>query len=365
MKSSILSSVFRLTALLVLIHTSVSAQFNKADVKLDLSSEMKEPSNATLHDYIGEDDANYYLLREKSKRSFFAVHVAEYILESHNKKSFGVSKMQELAPEVEGDDAGINQIIMLNEQLFALISVYNKKKDQIELYVQSINKNTLQLSGTPKQLMAMPAKSKRNEGSFNAKLSRDHKTVAVFGFVADEKQTNQRYNLVVMDDEMKVKWHKDITLPYDSKLFATERSYCDNDGNAYILGRLYKEIAKEKRSGEPNYVYKMLAYRDEGKDFKEYTLGLKDNFITDVSFGVTDDGKLICAGFYSTRGTFSIKGTYCMQIDVESGDVLKEGTKNFDPDFLEMFRPADKKGKEEKPDKKEEKDSKKSRRGRS
>ncbi|MEO5674341.1 MAG: hypothetical protein ABIQ74_06815 [Chitinophagales bacterium] len=345
--------------LIIIFHSSLFAQFNKTDAKLDLSPDMKEPSNATLHDYIGEDDANYFLLREKNKRSFVS-HTPDYILESHNKKSFGVSKMQEISPQIDGDDAGINQILMLNGQLYALISYYSKKKDQLVLYVQPISKSSLQLSGAPKQLMMMPVKNKRNEGSFNAKISRDRKTVAIFGFVADEKQTSQRYNLVVMDDEMKVKWQKEIMLPYDSKLFATERSYCDNDGNAYVLGRLYKEMVKEKRSGEPNYVYKMLAYREDGESFKEYTLSLKDNFITDMSFGVTDDGKLICAGFYSARGTFSIKGTYCMQIDVESGDVLKEGTRNFDPEFLEMFRPSEKKGKDEKEDKKEDKNPKKS-----
>ncbi len=359
MNTRTLISSLIIILLAAFLQNTSQAQVNKADVKLQLSDEMKEPSNATLDDYIGEDDVNYYLLRSKNKRSIIGSH-EEYILESHNKKSFSVSKMQEMQPQIGGDDAGVNKILMLNEQLFALMSIYDKKQDALELFVQPINKKTLLFDGIPKQLMNMPAKSRKNEGSFDAKISRDHKTVAIFGFVADEKQVNQRYNVVVMNDKMQVDWEKAITLPYDSKLFATERSYCDNNGNAYILGRLYKDMVKEKRKGDPNYVYKMLSYRDEGKVSKEYTLSLKDNFITDMSFGVTDDGKLICAGFYSPRGTFSIKGTYCMQVDVESGDVLREGIKNFDPDFLDLFRPAEKKGKEEKPDKKDDKSAKKS-----
>jgi len=81
-------------------------------------------------------------------------------------------------------------------------------------------------------------------------------------------------------------WNKDITLPYDSKLFVNEGLLLDNAGNIYIRGRIYNEVVKEKKKGAPNYSYKILAYRDEGKSFKEYSVNLKDKFITDLGFNV-------------------------------------------------------------------------------
>jgi len=319
---------------------------------------MKEPNNTSLNDYIGEDDVNYYILRAKSKVGFGGYH-EDYILESHNKKSLNVNLSKDVEVKVNGIDADVNRMLMLNQQIYGIVELYNKKQDQHELYIQQVDKSSLQFTGTPKLLMKMPAKSKKSEGSFSEKISRNHNNVAIFGYTGDEQNVNQRFSIAVTDDHMSVLWKKEITLPYDSHLFVTERNYCDNDGNVYILGRLYKDVVKEKRSGSPNYVYKLLAYRDQGSSSKEYTISLKDNFITDLSFGVTDDGKLICAGFYSTKGTFSIKGTYAMQIDVQTGEVLRDGTKDFGPDFIDMFRPKEKeKAKDDKDDSKEDKKEK-------
>jgi hypothetical protein len=71
---------------------------------------------------------------------------------------------------------------------------------------------------------------------------------------------------------------------------------------------------------------------------------------------IGDDGNIIGAGFYSTRGTWSIRGTFFVTLDRETKEVLQKSFKEFDEDFMTMYmtdkeekkakKKADKKDKE-------------------
>ena len=100
---------------------------------------------------------------------------------------------------------------------------------------------------------------------------------------------------------------------------------------------LLNEKAKEKRYGEPNYEYVIYSWRNGGEDRNEYHVNFPDKFITDFVFGVNPSGNLVGGGFYSEKGTASIKGTFFLSIDAETRQVTGKGIKQFDTDFLELF----------------------------
>lgn len=66
----------------------------------------------------------------------------------------------------------------------------------------------------------------------------------------------------------------------------------------------------------------------------EHTISLEDKFITDIKVEVQDNQNIVCAGFYSEKGTFSIKGSYYMVLDAETKDVIKKSTHEFGIDFI-------------------------------
>jgi len=301
---------------------------------LTLSAEMKEPSNSTITDFLGEDENAYYVLRDKVKA--FSIGGYGYIVESYD-KNFKLLKVADIEPVIHGDKALLDHVAWLNNSLYAIIQYDDKKADQTKLFSQQIDKKTMLLKGTPQLLMIMPYDSKAKQANFDYDISRDKKTMAIIAARYDQKDVNESYRVTVFDSTMKQKWQKDITLPYDSKLFEKEDLLLDNQGNIYLRGRLYKEVAKEKRKGESNYSYKVLAYRDDGATKKEYDIALDKNFITDLGFNITDKGLLAVAGFYSAEGTSSIKGIVFMLADPAKGELIKKGNKEFDTKFLSLF----------------------------
>ena len=326
---------------LLLYNAAGFCQMTKAPVKLTLSDEMKEPPNSTVSDYLGEDDESYYLLRSKG------LFGKTTLVESYDKKMH-LKRSEELSPEIEGYDTKISNVVFIGGQLYVFFIDDNKKAGTSKLYYQQIDKKTVTLTGSPKLVVTIPYGTFFNRGSFAYDLSRGKGMLSVTAITRDEKNVPQKFKIVVMNDQIAKQWEKEITLPYASNLFEEERTVVDDNGNVYMLGRLYKDKVVEKRKGEPNYAYKILSYRDQGNTTKEYNIALKDNFITDLGFNITDDGHIVCGGFYSEKGTFSIKGTYFMLVDANTEEIVNQGTKAFEPGFLELFMSDEKakKGKE-------------------
>jgi len=85
-----------------------------------------------------------------------------------------------------------------------------------------------------------------------------------------------------------------------------------------------------------------LAYTNNGEDFKEYKIDIRDKFISDLTVRVGNDGNLICAGFYSEKGIDNTKGTYFFRINSETKEIYNQNLKEFDFEFLTTyFRPRE------------------------
>src|SRR5204862_3423318 len=91
---------------------------------------------------------------------------------------------------------------------------------------------------------------------------------------------------------------------------------------------------KSKRRGKPNYNYEVFAWLQQGEQMKQYPIALEDRFLTDMQIEIVDNRNLVCAGFYSAKGTFSIKGTYFLTVDLASKEIKTKSFKEFGLDFI-------------------------------
>jgi hypothetical protein len=137
-----------------------------------------------------------------------------------------------------------------------------------------------------------------------------------------------------MDHKFQLLWNKEVRLPYENGLLDVESFRVDEDGDVYLLGLIYNEKRKSKRRGNPNYQYQVFAYRESGEVLKEYPISLPEKFITDLQIEVLKNKDLICAGYYSQNGTFSIRGTYFLTIDAKTKEVKNKSVKEFGIDFI-------------------------------
>lgn len=305
--------------------------------RLNLSLEMKEPSNSTIDDYLGEDENGFYVLRRREKNAtpLFGNYTS-YLVESYS-NDLQLKKRQDVEPVLNGITGELDAVKYVDGRLYAYFLFLNRKENTTELYYQSIDKKTLLLTGSAVRIAAIPYDNRNKQGDIHYKISLDHKSIAILAALHDDKKTNETFTASVYDGNMKQIWTKDITLPYNSELFEREKLLLDNHGNLYLSGRLYVEKAKEKRKGVANYSYKILAYRDAGTVSKEYDITAENQFITDLGFNITQDDKLAVAGFYSAKGTYSIRGVSFTLIDAASGSILRQGSQPFNADFVELF----------------------------
>ena len=77
-----------------------------------------------------------------------------------------------------------------------------------------------------------------------------------------------------------------------------------------------------------------MSYTDKGEKEEEYRIGLEDKFITDLTFRVAKGGTLICSGFYSEKGTYSIKGAYYFRLNPVTREITNRNYSPFDFEFL-------------------------------
>jgi hypothetical protein len=186
----------------------------------------------------------------------------------------------------------------------------------------------------------MTYESKRNDGDFQYRMSRDNSKLMIYYQLPFKKKDYETYGFQVYDLTMKKLWQNEYTLPYIDGLFGTDKVSVDDQGNAYVLGKLYKDKVKERVKGKANYDFHIFAYKNAGKDTKEYTTAIEGKFITDISFTISDSGDIICAGFYSEKAGNGIRGCFYLAIDSKTKSVKTSNMKDFGIDFITQYMSA-------------------------
>jgi hypothetical protein len=290
------------------------------------------PRKSSLDDIIGYDATGIYAVKVKYRITIAGAK--SYTLE-HYDNNFSPTKSFDLDIEEEGKECNVSYLLQLKNRLYVFYSYQNTKEKKNILLVDEIDKKTLQPKNEKRKLgeIDYAGNSKRNSGNFSFKISRDSSKVLVFYSLPDTHGDPEAFGFNVLDNTLSSIWEKNVTIPYKNGLFDTESVRVDNNGNVYLLGLLYKEKRKSKRKGLPNYTYEVFAYSNKGNSTKQYSISLDDRFITDMQIEILNNN-LVCAGFYSQKGTFSIRGTYFLTVDAATKEIKTKSFREFGIDFI-------------------------------
>jgi len=326
---------FLLLMLLLLGSFSLLAQ-NDIPGKLTWSDELKEPSGSYLSKIIKEDATGFYVLREQYGTSILNGNAKIFIEHYDSNMKFVKGEKYDLRhkkKEREFVDA-----IVIGGEIYILTSFHNQAHKINYLFAQKVT-HKLRLSDKLTKIGEIPTKSFNKDGSFGHSISRDSSKLLVYNQLPYGRGEPERFAFHVYDSEFTELWTKDVELPYKDENFSVEEYQVDKDGNVYLLGVAYQDGVKIRRRGKPSYTYTILAYTNMGEDKREYRVNLNDKFVTDLTFSVANDGDLVCSGFYSEHGTFSIKGTYFFRINTKTEEVYNKNLKAFDIDFVTEMLP--------------------------
>jgi hypothetical protein len=305
----------------------VSAQMKIENADLHIGPEIKSDKKGTLEDIIGKDNEGYYMVRAEPKR--FYLEKIDHDL--------NLVKSEEIDLGKGSGKKYLEFVVQLDGEIYMFTSQYDQPSKQKVLYNESIDRSTLKPKGDRVKAAAYSYRSRSEDGFYDYHVSRDSsKLLIYYNNPFQGSKTGEKFGISVLDNQMNKLWSKQLELPFKDRLYEVERYKVDNDGRAYLLGIVYRGQVRAKRQGRPNYEYHLLAY-DQGDEYQEYLLNLKDKFITDMQFEITRTGQIICAGFYSDMGTTSVRGTFYLVIDSKTKEVKKEYYEEFDPSFLDDF----------------------------
>ena len=324
------------SGLLLLLMLTVSAMAQKFSKEADVfwGKEYRRPSFSAVEKIIGSDANGTYVWRNRAG----TIANSEIVIERYdNQLNLDKTSSLDLPLNTFNNDFQVVDIIPFGGDIVMLSALYDGRANENVLYVQKIDKSSLKLKGKRQKAAVIGAKRRMNKGGFDYAISRDSSRILMYANLPFERRGGERLSLTVYDDNLKQQWTKAVELPFRDRNFEVENYEVDRKGNVYILGRLIDRNNISLFSNRPYYSYVIVAYRNNGQDVKEYDVSLGQDFITDLTIRIGNDGDLICAGFYSERTTESMKGSFFSKINAETKKMydIKKGA--FDAAFLSQF----------------------------
>ncbi|MEZ5041644.1 MAG: hypothetical protein R2828_17250 [Saprospiraceae bacterium] len=311
---------------------SIGYMYGQSDdisAKVKWGEELRGPANTAISKMVSAGPWGFNILR---LRQGSVVNGDQVFLERYD-ENLRLKKSQKIDLRYKNKKREFQDLVKIGGQLYLFTSFNNQVQKKNYLFYQKIS-DRLMPSKDIVKIGEIDTRNKYKEGNFDLAISRDSSTVLIYNQLPYQKNEPERFNLRVFDNQLKELWSKDIILPYNDDVFEIEEYHVDKEGNVFLLGVIYQERNRLQRRGQPTYSYTVLAYLNKGEETQEYRIDLGDKFITDLTFRVANDGSLVCSGFYSDRGTVSIKGTYFLRMNAKTKEIFNVNFKAFDIDFL-------------------------------
>lgn len=323
----------------ILLFALMSVMSSAQEVKW--GPELKRKPNEFINKFIAQDASGFYVLRTENEGANRSIPIIEHYSSrmklKYSKKLEGIDRR----------DVFFNDFFHFNDRLFVIFTQYKAKDKQHILFYQEVSKKSGRLVGKGLSLATSNSKARHLQGHFDYEISPDSSKAVIlyseaprrgFGGFTSFSTASNKFTVKVLDENFEKVWYKKIDLPYDEELYEHKKIQVDEEGNVYILAKIYDKVVRDKKRGKANYKYKIIALRDKGEDKIEYDLFLKDKFISDITFKLNNKtNDIICSGFYSERNSVGIKGAFFFTVDKETKDISRDGIKAFSTDFMSNF----------------------------
>lgn len=314
-----------LSLILLLFNYSFAQRTDKADVYW--GEKFKDAKRTTLGDVIAHDQTGIYTLKFASRGKYNL-----YIEHFNNEMNRTLSKGIEFKQPGTKMSGRYEYSLQLDDRLYLFFSVRDKSTIKYTLYVQELDKSTLEFKRVAKKITSLSAESRRRQYylGYNFDLSEDSSHVLIYYSLPNEKKSNEKIGFYVLDNNLDSVWSKDVILPYSDKLFELNNYQISNQGDVYVLGKLNRD---KKDKEKAYYSHKILAYFKNDQE-KIFSVEVEQKFLQEMRIVVNSKNEIICAGFYSESYKSVLKGSFFLKVDGESKEITTKSFKEFSWDFI-------------------------------
>ncbi len=334
----------KLLLLFVFCALIVQAQKKSNFATMKWGPELEGSRKGSITDLLGYDDGSFYL--SAFLKSDLLIEKLDKGLGNPQTYTF-----EEKDPETKEKFEPFSRMYFA-DRLYFLKTNLDKKTKTTSLYAEEINTKTMSVVGKMKKLSDITYEKRRDKGGWSTVSSPSENYLMVIESIPTEKEENEQFNVVMLDSALNQVWRKNLELPYLNTLFFRQEFMVDDDGNFYVLGKLFNEKVKNRVKGHVNFMYHLIAFADHGTSKIDYEIKLADNYITDITIDKNDNDDIVCAGFYSKKGMASIDGSFFLTLDPISKSIKASNQKEFDIEFMTEYMTE---GQEKRAKKREEK----------
>ncbi len=313
---------------LLVFNFGLKAQVKESPVQTNWGVQHSSPSSSYLYKIIKPNKEG--ILSIRIKKPGMLTTTEKIIFESYN-PLYKLVKAKEYPLEYKNKSMEFEECFTLGGHIYLFSSFINQGEEKRFLFAQEVHPNSLVPEKKLTFIGEMPYSLSAADLGFKFEVSADSSHLMVFQPKKAKKGEPAKYILKVIDKDLNTDWELDYSLPGKLNMHEVEGSKLDNNGNAFLL--LNSTIDKSLNSPNDSR-YKIISIKNKGTVVDEFPIDLKNLFINGISFKFLNDGKIICAGFYSERGMKSIKGVFYLTIDPETKAVIKQSTKAFDFNFV-------------------------------
>lgn len=322
-----LKSLGIISILSCLLSSNAIAQALTDDVEFNWGQEVAAPKNSILKDIFAIEDGFFYALRTEKD---------DPVLEKYDFKCNQLKSVDIDLKSTSGRKKSILKLWHSTDKIYMFSDYEEPSKNEHNLTVQTVNKNSLNPNSDVKQIASMDNSKgfKWDSGIYQFAQSPDSTCLLIYFETPKLRGEFQEIGLQVYDQKMNLKWEGLVEIPYKEELFRPDDFKIGNDGKVYILGSLYKDKLKDRVNGMPNYAPRILCFSEGGTLEFNYDLKMGELFLVDKTLTLNDEGDIICAGFYSEEGKMAINGVFSVVIDGKSLEIKNSSRKAFEMDMV-------------------------------
>lgn len=246
----------------------------------------------------------------------------------HNLQNVTTGKIKVTLEQGMGN---FNNLITLDDKIYVLL--YDVVGKVNSLYIQEYDRQITPIS-KPKLIANYSFEKLNNPGYFSVILSENKNYFAVVWEISGNKTNNDRYGFVVYDKTLKEINSGDYKLPFPGENSTIDEQLVSNFGDYFLLVTEYKPIEKKglfKRIQDYKAVH-LLQVNENGLD--DFTIDLEGKRVEAMGVDMNADYDFSIVGIYGKENFPGVSGMFYMKINFKEQQILKQGFKEFDKDFV-------------------------------
>jgi hypothetical protein len=300
---------------LIFCALSVNAQ-NKIDkINITYGEEIADDKGKIVK-IIGEANAKIYTLVLKGKSDYFL-------------KIFDSKAMKQIAnnpivlPELKDKDIDFEEVVLLNDKLYVIGSVYYRKEKKFTLVGIPVTEKGILNTDNLIILFESIVANSSDKGGFYFRKSPNDQMVLIMHTALFEKEDAMKYEIKLFDQMMKPVFASEDKVSYDDNKKDYQFTISDFDVNykndAFLVVNEGYRDKKKKEKVEKFDVFLFKA--DNGYKKETVRIDLKDKEIINCKMLATAKNTLKLAGFYSSvrdngKANKELKGVYNATINL-------------------------------------------------